>query len=62
MPVYLRILWLGSVSTRFEKRVKFAVKPCFSNVKSLVVYSTNELLYAANKDVLPALQKSDVIY
>ena len=27
-----------------------------------IVYSTNELLFAANKDVLPALQKSNVIY
>ena len=27
-----------------------------------VVYSTNELLSATNKDVLPALQKSNVIY
>ena len=27
-----------------------------------VVYSTNELLSATNKDVLPALQKSNVVY
>ena len=61
-PVYLRLPRLGSVSTRFEKQVKSAVKQCFSAVEPRVVYSTNELLSATNKDVLPALQKSIVIY
>ena len=61
-PVYLRLPWLGSVSTRFEKQVKSAVKQCFSAVEPRVVYSTNELLSATNKNVLPALQKSNVIY
>ena len=61
-PVYLRLPWLGSVSTRFEKQVKSAVKQCFSAVEPCVAYSTKELLPATNKDVLPALQKSNVIY
>ena len=61
-PVYLRLPWLGSVSTRFEKQVKSAVKQCFSAVEPRVVYSTKELLPATNKNVLPALQKSNVIY
>ena len=61
-PVYLRLPWLGSVSTRFEKQVKFVVKQCFSAVETRIVYSTNELLYATNKDVLPALQKSNVVW
>ena len=61
-PVYLHLSWLGSVSTWFEKQVKSAVKQCFSAVESCVVYSTNELLSATNKDVLATLQKSNVIY
>ena len=61
-PVYLRLPLLGSVSTRFEKQVKSAVKQCFSSVELRVVYSTNELLSATNKNVPPALQKSNVIY
>ena len=60
--VYLRLPWLGSVSTRCENQVKSAVKQCFSAAKPRVVYSTNKLLSATNKDVLPALQKSNVIY
>ena len=53
----------GSVlfSTRFEKQVKSAVKQCFSAVELHVIYFSNELLSATNKDVLPALQKSNVI-
>ena len=43
-PAYLRLQWLGSVSTRFEQQVKSAVKQCFSAVEPRVVYSTNELL------------------
>ena len=61
-PVYLYFPWLGSVSTRFEKQLKSAVKQCFSAVEPRVVYSTNKLLPATNKDVLPALQKTNVIY
>ena len=61
-PVYLRLLWLSCVSNQFEKQVKSAVKQCFSAVEPRVVYSTSELLPATNKNVLPALQKSNVIY
>ena len=47
-PVYLRLPRLGSVSTRFEKQVKSAVKQCFTAVEPRVIYSTNELLSATN--------------
>ena len=59
--VYLRLSWLDSVSTRFEKQIK-SVKQCFPPVEPRIVYSTNELLSATNKDVLPALKKSKLIY
>ena len=58
-PVYLRLV---SVSIRFEKQVKSAVKQRFFAVEPRVAYSTNELLSTTNKDVLLALQKSSVIY
>ena len=61
-PVNLCLPWLCSVFTRFEKQVKSAVKHCFSAVEPRVVYYTNERLSATNKDILPALQKSNVIY
>ena len=62
MPCLIASLMPGSVSARFEKQVKSAVKQCFSALEPRVVYSTNELLSASNKDVLPALRKSNVIY
>ena len=61
-PVHLHMPWLGFDSTQFKKQVKCDVKQCFSAVEPRVVYSTNELLSATNKNVLPALQKSNVIY
>ena len=53
----VRLPWLGSVSIRFNKQVKSAVKQYFSAMEPHVVYSSNELLSATNKDALPALQK-----
>ena len=45
------------------KQVKPAVKQCFSVVQPHLVYSfTYELLSATKKDILPALNKSNVIY
>ena len=49
-PVYLRLQWLDSAFTRFEKQVKSSVKLCFSAREPRVVYATNELLSASNKD------------
>ena len=45
-----------------KSTLKSAVKQYFVSVEPRVVYSTNELLSAINKDVLSALQKSNVIY
>ena len=54
-PINWRLPFFCFISTRFEKQVKSVVKQCFSDVKPRVVYSTDELLSATNKDVLPAL-------
>ena len=45
-----------------DKQVESAVKQCFAAEKTRFVYSTKELLSAINKDALPSLQKSNVIY
>ena len=58
-PLYLRLPWLGSVSTRFEKQVNLLSNSAFPLWNHVLF--TNELLPATNKDVLPALQKSNVI-
>ena len=61
-PVYLHLPWLGFVSTWFKKHAKPAFKQWFSVVEPRVVYSTKDLLSAINKDILPVLQKINVIY
>ena len=61
-PVNLHLYWLGPVSNRFEKQVTSSVKHCYLTVEPHVVYKTNQLFPVANKDVLPALQNSNVIY
>ena len=60
-PVYLHLPWVSPVSNRFEKQVTSSVKHCFA-VEPHVVYKTNQLLPVANKDMLPALQNSNIIY
>ena len=60
--VYLHLPWLGPVSNRFEKQVTSSVKHCYLAVEPNVVYKTNQLLPVGNKDVLPTLQNSNVIY
>ena len=39
-----------------------SIKHCYPTVEPHVVYKTYQLLPVANKDVLPALQNSNVIY
>ena len=63
MPVYLRLPWLGSVCTWFEKQVvRICRQTMLFAVEPRVVYTTNKLLSATNRDALPALQKNNVIY
>ena len=61
-PVYLRLQWLSSISTKFEKQVKAAVSNCFFAVEPRIILKTKELVPATKKDVLPAHQQSNVIY
>ena len=51
------VLFLPGLKSRLN-----LLSNCFSAVEPRVIYSTSELLSATNKDVLPALQKSSVIY
>ena len=48
--------------TQFEKQTKSAVKQFFTAVEPRIAYAPNELVFVTNKDVLPALQKSNMIY
>ena len=61
-PVYLRAPWIGSASQQLEHQVKSAVQNCCVAVSPHLIFSSQCMLSAAKKDVLPANQRSMVIY
>ena len=61
-PVYLRVPWIGKPSTNLEKEVKTAMESCYGSVSIRLVFTSKCMLPVVRKDVLPAIQKSFVIY
>ena len=61
-PVYLYLPWLGNVLMRYKTQIKTAVKCCHFAVKVCIVYTTRQLLPAAQKDELPASHQSSIVY
>ena len=61
-PVYLKLPWIGNVSSKFENQINKAITCCFYAVKARVVYSTRVMLPSAKKDSVPTTQKSYAIY
>ena len=55
-------LWIGKPSTNLEKEVKTVVESCYDSVSTCLVFTSKRMLPVACKDVLPAIQKSFVIY
>ena len=60
--VYLRLPYVGPVSTVYRQRVIDAVSRSYDNVNPRVILRSQPILSAAHKDVLPTLQRSNVIY
>ena len=60
--MYLRVPWIGKPSTNLKKEVKTAVESCYDSVSTRLVLTSKRMLPVARKDVLPATQKSFVIY
>ena len=60
--MFLRVPWIGKPSTNLKKEVKTAVESCYGSVSTRLVFTSNCMLPVARKDVLPAIQKSFVIY
>ena len=61
-PVYLKLPWIGNVSSKFENQINKAITLCFYAVKPHVVYNTRVMLPSAKKDSVPTTQKSCVVY
>ena len=62
MPGVLEGPWIGKPSTNLEKEVKTAMESCYGSVSTRLVFTSTRMLPVARKDVLPATQKSSVIY
>ena len=60
--MYLTAPWIGSASQQLEHQVKSAVQNCYGAVSPRLIFSSQCILPAAKKDVLPANQRSMVIY
>ena len=52
--------WQGGADTRKELRI--AVKNCYGSVALQTVFVSRQMLPVSRKDVLPAIQRSSVIY
>ena len=61
-PVYLRAPWIGSASQQLEHQLKSAKQNCYGAVSPCLIFSSQCMLPAVKKNVLPANQKSMAIY
>lgn len=61
-PVYLRVIYTGKASLTLENNVRTAVGSCYGSVATRIVFVSKQMMPATRKDVLPANQKSSVVY
>ena len=61
-PVYLRVTYTGKAALTLERNLRIAVENCYESVALRTVFVSRQMLPASRKDVLPAIQKSSVIY
>ena len=56
-PVYLKLPWIGNVSSKFENQISKAITSCYYAVKPCVVYNTRVMLPSAKKIAFLPLKK-----
>ena len=61
-PVYLKLPWIGNVSSKFENQSNKAITSCFYAVKPRAVYNTRVMLPSAKQDSIPTTHKRCVVY
>ena len=60
--VTTRLPFIGTISTVFKQRIKAAVSRCYPDVSLRVILSSKPTLPSAQKDVLPTMNRSNLIY
>ena len=61
-PVYLKLAWIGNVSSKFENKIHNAIASCFYALKPRVVYGTRVMLPSTKRDSVPTTQKRCVVH
>ena len=61
-PVYLKLLWVGNISLKFETQVKSNVQICFRAVDPRVIFQTKKILLSIYKDAEPITHQSMIVY
>ena len=61
-PVYLRLPYIGQLSDHFRKKITTAIKRCYDKVNPRVILTSRVMLPSSVKDVLPAHERSHLIY
>ena len=61
-PVYLRVTYTGKAALTPERNLQIAVENCYGSVALQTEFVSRQMLPASRKYVLPAIQKSSVIY
>ena len=60
--MYLRLPWIGHQSNEVSKLVNSAINSTFNSVVLRPVFYSKQILPCSQKDALPSLQSSNVIY
>ena len=61
-PGYMKLPWIGNVSSKFKYQISKAITTCYYAVKPREVYNTRVMLPSAKTDSVPTTQKSCVVY
>ena len=60
--VYLRLPYIGQVSTIYKRRIKDTITRCYEDVSPRIILTSRSILTTAPKDVLPTLKRSNLVY
>ena len=60
--IYIRLPWIGPHSTTFRREIRQAIDKGFSNVKTMVLFTTQRAFSGRVKDVLPVTSQSSIVY
>ena len=56
--VYLKLLWIGENSLKFDRKIKLAITNCFGTVQPRVVFSTRQVFLQYIRTFFPLFDKA----